>query len=297
MRRTWTSTPSAPPVIISDQAVAPPTNTILFVCVENTFRSVLSEELFNAKAPPGWRAGSAGVAPAASVNPAVRSLLSEVGITLTERTPRLVTPDLVARASRVVTFGCLDKCPIGAESKGEDWPLPGSTGKTYEQLREIRNELSRRVDDLIQRYCLRAELPESGQHANQRASTEGIEDLRRELLKAARARGTVNYGQLMRILGISRGRPLFDAIVEVDKAEIARGAPGFAAIIVRKDTGFPGGGFFCGDDLPPTVRRPFERASDPRLSAAEMNYVKEAQRKIWDYYSGPGLVADDSAAN
>jgi len=130
------------------------TNTILFVCVENTFRSVLSEELFNSKAPPGWRAESAGVSPAASLNPDVRQLLSEVGIKLTERTPRVVTPALVAKASRVVTFGCLDRCPIGAEGKGEDWPLPGATGKTFEELRGIRDELSRRVDDLIRSYCL-----------------------------------------------------------------------------------------------------------------------------------------------
>jgi arsenate reductase (thioredoxin) len=122
--------------------------------VENTFRSVMSEELFNAKAPPGWRAESAGVSPAASVNPNVRKLLQEVGIELNERTPRLVTPPLVAKASRVVTFGCLDRCPIGAEGKGEDWPLPGATGKTFEELRGIRDELSTRIDDLISRYCL-----------------------------------------------------------------------------------------------------------------------------------------------
>ncbi len=128
--------------------------TILFVCVENTFRSVLSEELFNSKAPPGWHAESAGVSPATAVNPNVRGLLSEVVITLTERTPRLVTPELVKSASRVVTFGCLDRCPIGAEGKGEDWPLPGATGKTMDELREIRDELSRRVDDLIRLYCL-----------------------------------------------------------------------------------------------------------------------------------------------
>lgn len=128
--------------------------TILFVCVENTFRSVLSEELFNSKAPPGWHAESAGVSPASAVNPNVRGLLSEVGITMTERTPRVVTPELVKSVSRVVTFGCLDRCPIGAEEKGEDWPLPGATGKTMDGLREIRDELSRRVDDLIRRYCL-----------------------------------------------------------------------------------------------------------------------------------------------
>ncbi|MDA4119744.1 MAG: low molecular weight phosphatase family protein [Thaumarchaeota archaeon] len=136
--------------------------TILFVCVENTFRSVLSEELFNSKAPPGWRAESAGVSPATAVNPNVRGLLSEVGITMTERTPRLVTPEMVKSASRVVTFGCLDRCPIGAEEKGEDWPLPGATGKTIDELREIRDELSRRIDDLIGRYCLVAE--EAGQN-------------------------------------------------------------------------------------------------------------------------------------
>lgn len=116
-------------------------------------------------------------------------------------------------------------------------------------------------------------------------TTEGIEKLREELVRAAQARGTLTYGELMRLLGVSRGRPLFEAIVEVDRAEYSRGAPGFAAIIVRKDTGFPGGGFFCDEDLPPRLRRPFSRASDPKLSADEMNYVKEAQNRIWSYYS------------
>jgi len=116
-------------------------------------------------------------------------------------------------------------------------------------------------------------------------ATPGVEDLRRELRRAARAHGTMTYGELMKLMGISRGRPLFEAIVEVDRAEYARGAPGFAAIIVRKDTGFPGGGFFCDDELPPSLRRPFARASDSKLSADEMNYVKEAQRRIWAYYS------------
>ena len=121
--------------------------------------------------------------------------------------------------------------------------------------------------------------------ARNNLSAPAIEVLRQELLKTARARRTLTYGELMSLMGISRGRPLFEAITEVDGAEYAKGAPGFAAIIVRKDTGFPGGGFFCDDDLPPSLRRPFSRASDPKLSAAEMNYVKEAQRKIWDYYS------------
>jgi protein-tyrosine-phosphatase len=143
---------------IASALVSPRTiNTILFVCVENTFRSVLSEELFNSRAPRGWRAESAGVSPATALNPNVRQLLKEVGIVLTERAPRVVTKDMVARSSRVVTFGCLDQCPIGVQGKGEDWPVPGATGKTFEELRGIRDELSERVDDLIGRCCHPAE--------------------------------------------------------------------------------------------------------------------------------------------
>ena len=223
------------------------------------------------------------MSPAAAVSPDVRRLLGEVGIALTERTPRVVTPDMVARASRVVTFGCLDRCPIGAEGKGEDWPLPGATGKTFEEMRQIRDELSRRIDDLIRRFCLPAETATG--HRGTSVEPTGVEALRQELRKTAKSHGTLTYGELMEIMGISRGRPLFEAIAAVDRAEYSRGAPGFAAIIVRKDTGFPGGGFFCDDDLPPVLRRPFARASDPKLSAAEMNYVKDAQKKIWAYYS------------
>ena len=94
------------------------------------------------------------MSPAKALNPHVSGLLREVGIELADRTPRAVTPELVRRASRVVTFGCLDRCPIGAEGKGEDWPIPGATGKTMEGLREIRDELSRRIDGLVARYRL-----------------------------------------------------------------------------------------------------------------------------------------------
>ncbi|QQG48165.1 MAG: arsenate reductase ArsC [archaeon] len=134
---------------------------VLFVCVENTFRSVLSQELFNSKAPSGWRAESAGVNPAQEVNPVVFWLLREVGINYVERKPQVVTPELVRDATRVVTFGCLDRCPIGAEEKGEDWPLPGSTGKSDDELRSVRDELSRRIDELIRRLSVAPETVQS----------------------------------------------------------------------------------------------------------------------------------------
>lgn len=121
---------------------------VLFVCVENTFRSVLSEALFNARAPPGWRAESAGVRPAAAINPVAVELLREIGVSLGPKTPRLVTAEAVDRASRVVTFGCLDGCPPGTAGKAEDWPVPGATDKSMEELRAIRGDLAARVERL-----------------------------------------------------------------------------------------------------------------------------------------------------
>ncbi|MGQ0797599.1 MAG: arsenate-mycothiol transferase ArsC [Methanobacteriota archaeon] len=133
---------------------------VLFVCVENTFRSVLSEAIFNAQAPRGWNAESAGVQAASAINPMAVELVKEIGIELGAKTPRAVTPRMIARASRVVTFGCLDRCPIGAETKAEDWPVPGATGRTWPELRSIRDELRQRIDDLIARIE-RGELRES----------------------------------------------------------------------------------------------------------------------------------------
>ena len=126
-------------------------NVVLFVCVENTFRSVLSEAIFNARAPPGWRAESAGVQAASAINPVVVGLLKEIGIDIGPKRPRQVTPEIVARAARVVTFGCLDRCPIGAEGKAEDWPVPGATGKGWRQLQAIRDDLRGRIEELISR--------------------------------------------------------------------------------------------------------------------------------------------------
>jgi arsenate reductase (thioredoxin) len=122
---------------------------VLFACVENTFRSVLSEAIFNAQAPEGWRAQSAGVQPASAINPDVPDLLQEIGIQLGPKIPRTVTPDLIRQAQRVVTFGCLDQCPTGAKGKSEDWPLPTAAGKTRQELRVIRDELRRRITHLI----------------------------------------------------------------------------------------------------------------------------------------------------
>lgn len=111
--------------------------------------------------------------------------------------------------------------------------------------------------------------------------------MRSVLLEAALNRKTITYGELMNRFGLARGesgKTVVGMLGQVDRLEYAKGAPGFAAIVVRKDTGYPGGGFFCWDDLPAQIRRPPERSTEPKLSDPEKRYVREQQEKIWAYY-------------
>lgn len=119
------------------------------------------------------------------------------------------------------------------------------------------------------------------------------EEMREVLLSAAMARKTVTYGELMVRFGLARGefgRTVVGMLSDVDRRESGAGAPGFAAIVVRKDTGFPGGGFFCWDDVPPEVRRPPDKCQDPKLSEAEKNYVRGLQENIWRYYAAQAVA-------
>lgn len=132
---------------------------------------------------------------------------------------------------------------------------------------------------LVRRRRGKAELPGFSANAVARKT-------KKTLLAAATCRKTVTYGTLMKEFGLSRGRALSRTIGEADRIEHEAGAPGFAALIVRKDTGFPGGGYFCDYELPVRLRRPKSRSGDPRLSKAEKNHIKAQQERIWRHYSG-----------
>ena len=114
-------------------------------------------------------------------------------------------------------------------------------------------------------------------------------EMRRELMRAALERRTVTYGYLMKKFELARGdtgETVVGVLGEIDREESRNGAPGFAAIVVRKDTGYPGGGFFCWEDIPANLRRPKERCQDPKLSQAEKDFVRGLQQEIWAYYHG-----------
>lgn len=126
--------------------------TVLFACVHNAGRSQMAAALFNALADPTRaNAISAGTQPGVSVYPEVRAAMSEFGVSLDASTPRLLTRDIAQQASLLITMGCGEACPVVPGLKRDDWPLPDPKGLPLPRVREIRDALRERVEQLIQR--------------------------------------------------------------------------------------------------------------------------------------------------
>src|SRR5919198_1962243 len=94
-------------------------------------------------------ARSAGSPPADEVNPAVVAAMREVDIDISKEFPKKLTTDVVEAADVVVTMGCGDACPVFPGKRYLDWDLPDPSGKSIEEVRPIRDEIDRRVRDLL----------------------------------------------------------------------------------------------------------------------------------------------------
>lgn len=125
--------------------------TVLFACVHNAGRSQMAAAFFNAFADPGKATAlSAGTEPAESVHPEVVEVMREVGIDLTQRRPQRLTDELARRAQMLITMGCGESCPVVPGVFRDDWQIPDPQDQPRERVREIRDDLARRVRDLIQ---------------------------------------------------------------------------------------------------------------------------------------------------
>jgi arsenate reductase len=128
--------------------------TIVFACVHNAGRSQMAAAWFNhlakLRAEPRI-ALSAGTSPAERVHPEVVDVMKEVGIDLSAARPQKLTPELLKNAQLLVTMGCGDECPYLPGLQTEDWPLEDPKGQATERVREIRDEIRRRVEDMLQR--------------------------------------------------------------------------------------------------------------------------------------------------
>jgi arsenate reductase (thioredoxin) len=123
--------------------------TVLFVCLQNAGRSQMSQALFERAAGGAHRAVSAGTTPADHVHPEVVQVMRELNIDLADRIPRLFTRELAEQAEIVVTMGCGDQCPYIPGKRYIDWQLPDPAGQPIGRVREIRDEIARRIAALI----------------------------------------------------------------------------------------------------------------------------------------------------
>jgi arsenate reductase len=129
----------------------------LFVCLHNAGRSQMAQALFERAAEGRHEARSAGTEPVERVHPEVVEAMAELGIDVGGRTPRtLLEPD--AQWSHVVvTMGCGDDCPYIPGRRYVDWDLPDPKGRPIEEVRRTRDEIGRRVAELVAELDAEAE--------------------------------------------------------------------------------------------------------------------------------------------
>ena len=125
------------------------TPTVLFVCVHNAGRSQMAAALLEELGEGSVQVRSAGSLPADALNPAVVEVMAERGIDLAARTPKRLSDDDVRTADVVVTMGCGDACPIYPGKRYLDWELPDPAGRPPDEVRPIRDDIERRVRDLL----------------------------------------------------------------------------------------------------------------------------------------------------
>lgn len=127
-----------------------PQRTVIFACVHNAGRSQMAAAFFNDLADPSLaRAVSAGTHPATHVHPEVVAVMREANLDLSTANPQLLSPSLAENAALLITMGCGEECPVVPGVRRDDWPLPDPKGQPVERVREIRDDIRRRVSELL----------------------------------------------------------------------------------------------------------------------------------------------------
>lgn len=124
---------------------------VLFVCVHNAGRSQMAAALLAHHAGDRVVVRSAGTAPAESINPAVVEAMAEIGIDLhaAGARPKRLEDAAVEASDVVITMGCGDECPFYPGVRYLDWQLEDPAGKGVDEVRPIRDEIDRRVRELL----------------------------------------------------------------------------------------------------------------------------------------------------
>jgi arsenate reductase len=123
--------------------------SVLFVCVHNAGRSQMAAGYLNQLSGGQIEVRSAGSEPASKINPVAVQAMAEDGIDIAAQTPKILTTEAVKASDVVITMGCGDTCPFYPGKRYEDWVLDDPAGQDINHVRPIRDEIRRRVEQLI----------------------------------------------------------------------------------------------------------------------------------------------------
>ncbi len=123
--------------------------SVLFVCIHNAGRSQMAAGFLRDLAGDAVEVRSAGSDPGPQINPAAVEAMAEVGIDISEQSPKLLTHDAVEASDVVITMGCGDACPIFPGISYRNWELDDPAGQGIDAVRPIRDEIKTRVQALI----------------------------------------------------------------------------------------------------------------------------------------------------
>ena len=124
--------------------------TILFVCVQNAGRSQMAEGFFRKYAPEGFEPMSAGTKPTSQVNPLAIQVMDEIGIDISKQKSKDLTEDMMRNSDKIINMGCMERnfCPTLFNPKVIGWSIEDLKDKSIERVREIRDEIERRIMEL-----------------------------------------------------------------------------------------------------------------------------------------------------
>ncbi len=123
--------------------------SVLFVCIHNAGRSQMAAAYLTHLGQGRIEVRSAGSAPADQVNPAAVAAMAEEGIDMSTEIPKVLTDEAVRDSDVVITMGCGDTCTVYPGKRYEDWKLDDPAGQGVEAVRPIRDEIRRRVENLM----------------------------------------------------------------------------------------------------------------------------------------------------
>ena len=128
----------------------PAVTRVIFACMHNAGRSQMAAAFFNQIAHPSRaRAISAGTRAARSVDPGVREAMREAGVDLGQGLSRRLNAPLAMASGHLVTMGCGDDLPFFAGVRVQDWAIEDPRDQTLDRVREIRDEIRRRVTEMV----------------------------------------------------------------------------------------------------------------------------------------------------